>query len=264
MVVRELLDAGFLDGTTPTCTGETLAQQVRRLDPPAPTARSSLPCGHRSRKRVACGSCAATSSPMAARSSSSSAWSAASSTGRSRPRCVFDGERSLIATLQHEPDLLLDGDIVVVRYEGPRGARGCPRCSIPPPASPRSAAQGHHDRAPHRRSLLGRIGRPRDRPRGAEALLGGPIALLEEGDTIGIDLNVDRLDCRELDDRAIRERRTRAWDEAVAVHGGIHPSATPVTSRVLARMRATAEPALSARMSETSRDATATGARRRR
>ena len=29
-----------------------------------------------------------------------------------------------------------------------------------------------------------------------EALLGGPIALLEEGDTIGIDLNVDRLDCR--------------------------------------------------------------------
>ena len=46
---------------------------------------------------------------------------------------------------------------------------------------------------------------------------------------------------------------------------GIHPSATPVTSRVLARMRATAEPALNgAGMAETSRDATATGAAARR
>ena len=35
-----------------------------------------------------------------------------------------------------------------------------------------------------------------------EAFLGGPIALLRDGDTITIDLNDDRLDCRELDDTA--------------------------------------------------------------
>ena len=36
VIVQELLDAGFLDGDALTCTGETLAEQVRRLDPPAP------------------------------------------------------------------------------------------------------------------------------------------------------------------------------------------------------------------------------------
>ena len=35
-IVKQLLDAGFLDGGCVTCTGETLAEQVRRLDPPGP------------------------------------------------------------------------------------------------------------------------------------------------------------------------------------------------------------------------------------
>ena len=33
-----------------------------------------------------------------------------------------------------------------------------------------------------------------------EAFLGGPIALIEDGDTIVVDINDDRLDCLELDD----------------------------------------------------------------
>jgi dihydroxy-acid dehydratase len=77
-----------------------------------------------------------------------------------------------------------------------------------------------------------------------EAFLGGPIALLEDGDTIEIDLNDDRLDCRELADPATHERRARAWADAVAANGGVHPDAAVVTTRVLARMRATASPAL--------------------
>jgi len=36
VIVKELLDAGFLDGDALTCTGETLAEQVRRLEPPPP------------------------------------------------------------------------------------------------------------------------------------------------------------------------------------------------------------------------------------
>src|SRR5262249_62433210 len=36
VIVKELLDAGFLDGSCLTCTGETLAEQVARLRPPAP------------------------------------------------------------------------------------------------------------------------------------------------------------------------------------------------------------------------------------
>src|SRR6185295_5389694 len=36
VIVKELLDAGLLDGSTVTCTGETLAEQVRRLAPATP------------------------------------------------------------------------------------------------------------------------------------------------------------------------------------------------------------------------------------
>ncbi len=36
VIVKELLDAGFLDGSCITCTGETLQEQIKRLNPPAP------------------------------------------------------------------------------------------------------------------------------------------------------------------------------------------------------------------------------------
>src|SRR5205807_9643116 len=36
VIVKELLDAGLLDGDAITCTGETLAEQVDGLDPAAP------------------------------------------------------------------------------------------------------------------------------------------------------------------------------------------------------------------------------------
>ena len=77
-----------------------------------------------------------------------------------------------------------------------------------------------------------------------EALLGGPIALVEDGDTIVVDLNTARLDCAQLDESGVFERRAAAWRQAVDGNGGIHPDAVPVTDRVLARMRATALPAL--------------------
>jgi dihydroxy-acid dehydratase len=77
-----------------------------------------------------------------------------------------------------------------------------------------------------------------------EAFLGGPIALIHDGDTITVDLNADRLDCAELDDPATLEQRTRAWTDAVAANGGAHPDAPVVTTRVLQRIRATATSAL--------------------
>jgi dihydroxy-acid dehydratase len=77
-----------------------------------------------------------------------------------------------------------------------------------------------------------------------EAFLGGPIALIEDGDTIVVDVNANRIDCTELDDEQVQERRAEVWQAAADANGGVHPAATPVTSRVLRRMRATARPAL--------------------
>ena len=36
VIVKELLDSGLLNCDTLTCTGETLAEQIKRLDPPKP------------------------------------------------------------------------------------------------------------------------------------------------------------------------------------------------------------------------------------
>ena len=77
-----------------------------------------------------------------------------------------------------------------------------------------------------------------------EAFLGGPIALVEDGDTIVIDVNTDRMDCVELDDAATLERRRSAWQAAADGNGGLHPDAHAVEGRMLSRMRATARPAL--------------------
>ena len=79
---------------------------------------------------------------------------------------------------------------------------------------------------------------------GPEAYLGGPIALIEDGDTIIVDLNTDRLDCTQLSDPAVFDARRSRWQAEVAANNGEHPHAVPVTTRVLRRMRATASPAL--------------------
>ena len=77
-----------------------------------------------------------------------------------------------------------------------------------------------------------------------EAYLGGPIALIDDGDTIVVDLNENRLDCRELADAAVAARRAKAWQDAAQKNGGVHPDVRPVASRLLRRMRSSARPAL--------------------
>ncbi len=77
-----------------------------------------------------------------------------------------------------------------------------------------------------------------------EAYLGGPIACVENGDTITIDLNTDSIDCTELQDIETATKRFNQWQQAVKGNGGIHPHAAKVENRLLKRMRATARPAL--------------------
>jgi dihydroxy-acid dehydratase len=52
------------------------------------------------------------------------------------------------------------------------------------------------------------------------------------------------MDCRELADPAVHDRRAAAWRAAAEANGGVHPDVTLVESRVLLRMRSTARPAL--------------------
>ncbi|MBC7635781.1 MAG: dihydroxy-acid dehydratase, partial [Acetobacteraceae bacterium] len=79
---------------------------------------------------------------------------------------------------------------------------------------------------------------------GPEAALGGPIALLEDGDEIVADLGTNELNCTALEDAATRARRQAAWDRAVAENGGTHPNCGVADTRLLHRARLTAVPAI--------------------
>ena len=76
-----------------------------------------------------------------------------------------------------------------------------------------------------------------------EAFLGGPIALIEEGDAPVVDLKADRVDCTQLDDDAERTRRAAKWRESER-NGGVPPDAKPVTNRLLVRMHHSARSGL--------------------
>ncbi len=246
VIARELLATGELDGSALTCTGETLAEQVERLDPPPPDGEVVLPVRAPFKPtgglRLLRGNLAPGGGAILKVAGVEGGIVDGRFSGRAR---VFEGERSLISALEDAPDSFADGDMVVVRYEGPRGAPGMPEMLDP---TSRITALC---RARNITIALMTDGRFSGGSVGLvighvspEAFLGGPIALLEDGDTITVDLNDDRLDCRELDDADTVARRTQRWQDAVAANGGLHPDAPVVTTRVLKRVRATASPAL--------------------
>jgi dihydroxy-acid dehydratase len=162
--------------------------------------------------------------------------------GRAR---VFAGEAQLIAALEQTPDVFADGDMVVIRYEGPRGAPGMPELLDPTSRITALCRQKNITIAlmTDARFSGGSVGLVIGHV-APEAYLGGPIALIENGDTIVVDLNEDRLDCRELADASVAARRAKAWQEAAAKNGGVHPDVKPITNRLLRRMRFAARPAL--------------------
>ena len=245
-VVKELLDAGLLDGTTMTCTGETLAEQVARLDPPAPDGdvihTVAKPFKDTGGLRLLGGNLAPDGGAILKVAGVEGGITDGRFTGRAR---VFNGEAALIAALEDDPDSFADRDMVVIRYAGPRGAPGMPELLDPTSRITSLCRQRGITIAlmTDARFSGGSVGLVIGHV-APEAFLGGPIALIEDGDTIVVDLNTDRLDCRELADVGVATARASSWQAATDANGGVHPDATPVTSRVLQRMRATARPAL--------------------
>ncbi|MCL0032104.1 dihydroxy-acid dehydratase, partial [Dehalococcoidia bacterium] len=75
---------------------------------------------------------------------------------------------------------------------------------------------------------------------GPEAALGGPIALIEDGDEITVDLNANELNCTELSNEATFKNRKDKWDKVVQSNDGMHPSIGMANTRLLNRMRQSA------------------------
>ena len=246
VVVRELLEAGFLEGHTMTCTGETLAEQVGRLDPPAPDQdvihSVEKPFKDTGGLRLLRGNLAPEGGAILKVAGVEGGVIDGVFTGRAR---VFNGERALIEALDGHPESFEDNDIVVIRYQGPRGAPGMPELLDPTSRITALCRQRHITIAlmTDARFSGGSVGLVIGHV-APEAFLGGPIALVEDGDVIVVDLTTDRIDCAQLDEPDLFEQRSSAWRAEVEANGGVHPDVVPVTDRVLARMRATALPAL--------------------
>jgi dihydroxy-acid dehydratase len=246
VIVKELLGAGFLEGGTLTCTGETLAEQVRRLDPPSPDQDVIYPVDKPFKDtgglRLLRGNLAPDGGAILKVAGVEGGIKDGVFTGRAR---VFDSERSLVEALDQRPESFEDNDMVVIRYEGPRGAPGMPELLDPTSRITALCRRRNITIAlmTDARFSGGSVGLVIGHV-APEAFLGGPIALVEDGDTIVIDVTTDRMDCVQLDDPSEAQTRAASWKDQVERNGGVHPDATPVTDRVLGRMRATALPAL--------------------
>ena len=139
------------------------------------------------------------------------------------PARVFDCEEDAIAAIKGGK--IVAGDVVVIRYEGPKGGPGMREMLNPTSAI---AGMGLGSSV-----ALITDGRFSGASRGAsighvspEAAVGGPIALVEEGDIISIDINNNSLNVL-ISDEELAERRKK-WQ----------PREPKVTTGYLARYAA--------------------------
>ncbi len=143
------------------------------------------------------------------------------------PARVFDGEAAALATIHSGG--INPGDVVVIRYEGPRGGPGMPEMLL---ATAAIAGQGLDDRV-----ALITDGRFSGATRGAaighvcpEACEGGTIALIEDGDLIDIDIPARSLTL-DVGSDVLESRRARwARPEPRATTGLLHRYANQVRS----------------------------------
>lgn len=245
VIVRELMEAGLINGDVLTCTGETLAEQIKRLETkPADgkvvytVAKPYKPTGG---LRVLGGNLSPEFSAILKLAGVEGGLEDNRFRGTAR---VFEGERGLIAALDQHPEKFQNHDMVIVRYDGPVGAPGMPEMLDPTSrittlCRERNIVVGLMTDARFSGGSVGLvIGHV-----GPEAALGGAIALVEDGDEIVADLNSNELICTQLEDAATYSKRKAAWDKVVADNGGIHPSCGDADTRLLHRARQTAVPA---------------------
>ena len=242
VIVRELLEAGVLDGDCITCTGETLAEQVARLAPPPPDGEVihplSAPFKPTGGLRMLHGNLAPDGGAVIKLAGVEGGMEDGRFTGRAR---VFDSEAALIEALASAPEQFADRDMVVIRYEGPRGAPGMPEMLDPTSRITALCRQRGITIAlmTDARFSGGSVGLVIGHV-SPEAALGGPIALISNGDTIVVDVNQDTLDCAELADPATLTGRRDQWQAEADRNGGVHPLVRPADTRLLRRMRARA------------------------
>ena len=132
------------------------------------------------------------------------------------PARVFDCEEDAIEAIKGGK--IVAGDVVVIRYEGPKGGPGMREMLNPTSAI---AGMGLGSSV-----ALITVGRFSGASRGAsighvspEAAMGGPIAFVEEGDTISINIPEYRLELK-IDDAEMERRKAKWQPREPKISGG--------------------------------------------
>jgi dihydroxy-acid dehydratase len=202
VVLRELLEAGLLHGECLTVTGRTMAENLAALDPPRPDGRVVHPLSepiHRDGGiAVLRGSLAPEGCVVKVAGLDQQHFEG--------PARVFDGEDGAMEAIlagSIEP-----GTVVVIRYEGPKGGPGM-REMLAVTGAMKGAGRGGD-------CALLTDGRFSGGTHGfcighvaPEAVDGGPIAFVADGDRVVIDIPSRTIDC--AIDSAALDRRRRAW-----------------------------------------------------
>ena len=187
VVMKALLDAGLLDGDCLTVTGRTVAENLAGINPPDPDGKVlralSEPIHKTGGITILTGSLAPEGAVVKSAGFDSDVF-----TGTAR---VFDGERAAMDAVENGS--LTAGDVVVIRYEGPKGGPGM-REMLAVTGAIKGAGLGKD-------VLLLTDGRFSGGTTGLcvghvapEAVDGGPIAFVRDGDTITLDVAAATLD----------------------------------------------------------------------
>src|SRR6187431_1014733 len=204
VVMKALLDAGLMHGDTLTVTGRTMAENLEALAPPGlddDVIRSlDRPIHKSGGLTILKGSLAPEGAVVKSAGFDDDVF-----TGTAR---VFDGERAALDALAE--GRIVGGDVVVIRYEGPKGGPGM-REMLAITGAIKGAGLGKD-------VLLITDGRFSGGTTGLcvghiapEAVDAGPIAFVRDGDTITLDV-ANRLLEVEIADEAEWEQRKVGWE----------------------------------------------------
>ena len=205
MLMKTMLDGGFLDGNCMTVTGKTLGENIDQVtwnpdqkviyDVKAPLSPTGGVVGLR-------GSLAPDGAIVKV-----AGMERIQFTGPAR---VFDCEEDTFAAVERRD--IAEGSVIVIRYEGPRGGPGM-REMLSTTAALYGQGMGEkvalitdgRFSGATRGFCIGHVG--------PEAAVGGPIALVENGDMIAIDAAAGTIDL--LVDDAVLAQRRAAWQPRV-------------------------------------------------
>jgi len=200
--MKYLLDEGLLDGSCMTVTGKTIAENLAEV-PGLSTDQDIVQPLENPIKRT--GHITILFGNLAPKGA------VAKITGKEGtyfrgPARVFDSEEDMIQGL--EKGKIRKGDVVIIRYEGPKGGPGMPEMLTPTSAIMGAGlgrdvallTDGRFSGGSHG-FIIGHVC--------PEAQDGGPIALVRDGDIVTIDADAKTIDV-DLSDAEFAERR-RSW-----------------------------------------------------